>query len=59
MTVPAMLSALQALVSNSRQSPNGLHPLPLAGLVSDLHQVDKGRLPGYIEAEEVPGVAGG
>lgn len=54
-----MLSALQALVSNSRQSPNGLHPLPLAGLVSDLHQVDKGRLPGYIEAEEVPGVAGG
>lgn len=55
LTVPALLAALQALVSNSQQH-NGRH-LSLAAIVADLRLVDKGRLPGCIEAEEVSGVA--
>lgn len=47
---------LQALVSNSQQH-NGRQPLSLRAIVSDLRLVDKGRLPGCIDAEEVPGEA--
>jgi hypothetical protein len=56
-TVPAMLAALQALVSNSKKH-RSRHPLSLRGIVSDLMMLEEGLLPARIQEEEVSGVSG-